>query len=467
MSGKVRAKTPDSYQGSRRFKGRDTCSRHLRVGHVTSIPGRIALSFATLVLLIGLSSHWMYSNFSTAILAAIVGLYFILSAFRLTACLTPRPKDSQIGLTMDWPPYTLLIPLYQESHMIDSLMTHLSRLDYPQQKLQILIICEADDLATIAATTPYIGGSVALILVAKSQIRTKPHALNKALKFATGDIITIYDAEDRPHKAQLKTAASAFHLHPDWAALQAPLRFYNAKKNMLTRQFALEYSALFYVWVPGLARIGCPFPLGGTSNHIRRSLLEDIGGWDSRNVTEDADLSFRIAMMNGTIGYISTPTYEETVEGLTSWHNQRSRWMKGFMQTYNLHMHAPFSPSGWAGFTRLLTLHLTLGAALMSGLFHLPFVVMTLTSILAFNRHLAFPYIPDWFAYSLCVGYGISMLCGVVGAVRSRQAYLIADVVIMPAYWLMLFVPTITALIELKTRPFYWNKTRHGVTDAL
>jgi len=422
MSGKVRAKTPDSYQGSRRFKGRDTCSRHLRVGHVTSIPGRIALSFATLVLLIGLSSHWMYSNFSTAILAAIVGLYFTLSAFRLTACLTPRPKDSQIGLTMDWPPYTLLIPLYQESHMIDSLMTHLSRLDYPQQKLQILIICEADDLATIAATTPYIGGSVALILVAKSQIRTKPHALNKALKFATGDIITIYDAEDRPHKAQLKTAASAFHLHPDWAALQAPLRFYNA---------------------------------------------EDIGGWDSRNVTEDADLSFRIAMMNGTIGYISTPTYEETVEGLTSWHNQRSRWMKGFMQTYNLHMHAPFSPSGWAGFTRLLTLHLTLGAALMSGLFHLPFVVMTLTSILAFNRHLAFPYIPDWFAYSLCVGYGISMLCGVVGAVRSRQAYLIADVVIMPAYWLMLFVPTITALIELKTRPFYWNKTRHGVTDAL
>ncbi len=182
-------------------------------------------------------------------------------------------------------------------------------------------------------------------------------------------------------------------------------------------------------------------------------------------MTEDADISFRIGMLKGEIGYISCPTYEECVINYKSWHNQRSRWMKGYMQTFNLHVQALFKPGGWHGFKRGFCLLITLGAALVSNLFHLPFIVLMLCTTLLLNLDAGFPYIPIWFAYSLGIGYFCSLLCGVIGALRSRQFSLLLSVPFMALYWLLGFFPTLTALVELKTRPYYWNKTMHGVTD--
>ena len=157
--------------------------------------------------------------------------------------------------------------------------------------------------------------------------------MNYALERSNGEFVTIYDAEDRPHPNQLLAAVAAFEARTDWAAVQAPLDYFNDQDNWLTRQFSLEYAALFHVWIPFLVRLNLPFPLGGTSNHIRRSALARVGGWDSHNVTEDADLSFRLAAYGYNIGYIYPPTQEEAVSIFQDWRLQRARWIKGYIQT--------------------------------------------------------------------------------------------------------------------------------------
>lgn len=444
--------------------------------------GLIVVCITVVILVFGLSAIWIDTPFIRSVLLGVVGVYLVVATLRLEACLIPRPHDPALptqDTDMDWPDYTVLVPLFRETQVIDSLVYHLSRLDYPKDKLEIVFICESDDGPTLTALKDYLHAPFSLVQVPRpgSEIRplsqgprTKPNALNYALERTQGALVTIYDAEDRPARKQLKTAARAFAANPHWDALQAPLRFYNAETNGLTRQFALEYAALFYVWVPFLARLGCPFPLGGTSNHIRRRALEAIGGWDAYNVTEDADLSFRLALQGpskkGRLGFINPPTDEEIVIDWRAWTDQRARWMKGFMQTYNVHMLPPFAPGGRTGLLRVFTLNLTLGLTLVSGFFNLPFFLILCVSRGISVAHGHPVFIPDWFLYALGLGYGSGVLCGVVGAIRSRQYSLLRSVPLMPVYWLALFRPTLQALYELWARPFHWHKTEHGVTDT-
>ena len=168
-----------------------------------------------------------------------------------------------------WPRYSVLVPLYKEAAIVTSLMDNLAALDYPQDRLEILMICEADDQETISAVKFNLRAPFKLISVPDSKPKTKPKALNYALEHAQGELVTIYDAEDRPHPQQLKLAAQRFAVDKTLSAIQAPLDYFNVSTNWLTRQFALEYAFLFRVWLPFLARLGLPFPLGGTSNHIR------------------------------------------------------------------------------------------------------------------------------------------------------------------------------------------------------
>jgi len=276
--------------------------------------------------------------------------------------------------------------------------------------------------------------------------------------------MTIYDAEDIPHPKQLKAAIRAFNADNDLGALQAPLDYANAQVNPLTRQFGLEYAALFHVWVPFLSALGLPFPLGGTSNHMRRTALDAIQGWDSHNVTEDADLSFRLAAQNWRLGYITPSTQEEAVSGPKAWHFQRARWMKGYLQTWQCHMRAPFAPGGMKGITRFFTLQLTLGLTLISALFHLP--VMAGVAIYCLYQYLSGSSIniPAPFIASLAISYGAGMLIGAIGAIRAGKLALLFSVPFMPLYWFALCAPTIRALWELRRNPFHWHKTDHGIS---
>jgi len=232
----------------------------------------------------------------------------------------------------------------------------------------------------------------------------------------------------------------------------------------LTRQFALEYAALFHVWIPFLVKLNLPFPLGGTSNHLRRSTLEQVGGWDSYNVTEDADLSFRLAAHRHNIGYIHPPTQEEAVSIYKDWKLQRTRWIKGYIQTWDIHMMSAFTPGGWRGIIRFFTLQLTLGITLLSILFYTPFVlIFPIVAVVLWWVNIPLEISVTYgltFIFSICVG----CLIGLVGAHRAAKPGLMRYALSMPLYWLLLFEPAGRAVIEFKDKRFHWHKTPHGVS---
>ena len=387
------------------------------------------------------------------------------AGFRLTACFLTKPKNYGLAENAsDLPIYTLLVPLFHEVQMVEQLMEGLDRLRYPSEKLDIILITEDVDPFTTAVVAENLRSPYRHIIVPKGTPQTKPRALNYALKSAVGEFVTIYDAEDQPHPDQLLAAIAAFEARPDWAAVQAPLDYFNDQDNWLTRQFSLEYAALFHVWIPFLVRLSLPFPLGGTSNHMRRNALDEVGGWDSHNVTEDADLSFRLAAYGHNIGYIHPATQEEAVSIFRDWQLQRARWIKGYIQTWDVHMAKPFAPGGIRGMLRFMTLQLTLGITLISILFYTPVVV----GLPIFALVLWWVKVPFDFglAYSLTFIFSISIGCliGMVGAHRSGKEKLIKSALSMPLYWLLLFAPAMRAISELKGKRFLWHKTRHGVS---
>ena len=385
-----------------------------------------------------------------------------LCALRPRADASPRIPDAAL------PRYTVIVPLFREAHMIPSLVSALSASDYPHDKLDIVFACEAVDPDTCAAAKAASIGMFRTVVVPPAvpggEPQTKPRALNAVLAVSDSELVTIYDAEDRPHPGQLRAAAQAFAAHPDWVALQAPLDYFNTGDGWIARQFGLEYAGLFHVQLPALDRLGLPFPLGGTSNHMRRAELEAVGGWDPYNVTEDADLAFRLAGADRhrRIGWIAPPTQEEACARFRPWFNQRSRWLKGYIQTWLVHMNAPLV-GGWR---RALMLQLTLGVTLLSVLFYAP--VMLSFGLWALANRLGVVEAPLPPIYLGALGF--SLLCGMavgaLGAVRADKPELLSSVLSMPLYWLMLFPPLVQAIWELRVRPFHWHKTEHGVTGA-
>ncbi len=407
--------------------------------------------------------------------------FFVLfmAAFRIFALLITI-KDSHPPQAKDqdtvWPTFTILVPLYKEAHMVKDLVKYLLQTNYPLDLLDIVLVVEQDDLATCCAAKLVSAAPVRVFEVPPSEPRTKPKALNAAFEATPrsriGDIITVYDAEDRPHPDQLRQAALAFIADPKIAVAQAPLGYFNDEQNLLTALFAVEYAALFHVWNPALARLGIPFTLGGTSNHIRRDILEKCGGWDPHNVTEDADLSFRINALNGRnhrlkIATISPPTQEEAVDNLRGWTCQRSRWLKGFMQTWCVHMR--FQKQGPSGENfslrpraqNIFSLHITVGATVLAAFMHLPSLILMAFIYWHGAQNILPTGLPLIAIYTGILGYGAAILTGLIGVLRADRPHLAKYVVLMPFYWLLYFWPALIAAYEIVFSPAYWRKTKH------
>ena len=283
------------------------------------------------------------STTRTALMLVVSFPFFVVVLFRIIVLLTViSGKQRSAGPLRDrltegeLPQYAVLVPLFREAAVLPDLIEALSRLDYPTAKLDCILVLEASDLKTIAiARAMPLPPFMRIVVVPDCAPRTKPKALNYALQVARGELIAVYDAEDVPDPQQLRMAAQAFaNGDPRIVCVQASLAIHNASETLITRQFALEYAALFEGLLPALARFRLPVPLGGTSNHFRRSFLEISGGWDPHNVTEDADLGIRIARSGGMIATIASVTWEEAPTRLKPWIGQRTRWLKGWMQTY-------------------------------------------------------------------------------------------------------------------------------------
>lgn len=395
--------------------------------------------------------------------------FLLAAAWRMAAIFLSARRGSPPPEPDAWPPYAVIVALRHEAEMIPQLVARLTRLDYPDDRLRGFLVIEADDDRTLAAAHACPRPDWLSVLIAPpGRPMTKPRALNVALSHVDQGLVTIYDAEDEPHPDQLREAAARFACgDPRLACLQAPLRIRppshpDRRRPFLDRQFAAEYAGLFEVVLPAMARLGLPFPLGGTSNHFRVDLLRAVGGWDPWNVTEDADLAFRLWRMGRRLGVMDSPTWETPPGDLQIWLPQRTRWLKGYMQTWLVHTRAPLGLGGRG----LISLLLTLGLALASAALHAPILALMTALILTAASYGAAPAVPPVAWMVLAVGAASSWLSLLVGCRRAGVSYGLRDMVAAPLYWSLLSLAFVHAAWRLALQPFSWEKTPHAPDAA-
>lgn len=435
---------------------------------------QIAVLIAVVVL-VSMLGLLLPAGLAWTALSVVAGLFFLaVIALRLLCLMRPLPTASHCTgplCEQDLPVYSILVPLFRETSVLSQLLWALTRLDYPRHKLDIkLILEESDILMQRAVAGIRLPPQFEVIVVPCGKPQTKPRALNYALRFARGELLTIFDAEDIPDPGQLRLAAETFAgLSREVACLQARLVFYNPSENWLARQFTIEYATLFGLVLPTLANHRLPFLLGGTSNHFRTDILRSIGGWDPFNVTEDADLGLRFARLGYASATLNTQTCEEANVKLGNWIRQRARWLKGFLATWLVHMREParlVEELGASGFWAVQVQ--TLGV-FASALLH-PFCLGG-TIVLLFMENPLAPepgiFIAALAGLNLAVlvsGYAVTMIAGAraLRLLGIRGWFL--PLATMPAYWLLMSVAAWLALWQFITAPSHWNKTEHGLS---
>ena len=382
----------------------------------------------------------------------------------------PTPDELAAVPDEDLPRYTILIPLYRETEVLKRLVQGLSEMDYPAEKLDIQLMLEEDDDETIAAARAMdLPAQFRCVVVPEGQPKHKPRACNYGLELSEADLLVIYDAEDRPEPDQLRKAAVAFGMVPEHVAcLQARLNYYNQRQNLLTRWFTQEYSTWFDLFLPGLTASRAPVPLGGTSNHFRVSVLKELRGWDPFNVTEDCDLGVRLHAEGHRTGMLHSTTWEEANSAVWNWIRQRSRWVKGYIQTYLVHMRNPVAlrrSLGWRGFWGF---QMTVGGSFLCFLLNPVYWLMT-----------ALWFLTHWSVISTIfppLVYGLGLVCcfvgnfafiylAVAGCMQRGYFDLVKYAILTPVYWLMMSVGAYKGFFQLITRPHYWEKTQHGLFE--
>ncbi len=405
----------------------------------------------------------LLSNFATTALRAVALLSFLRPP--------PQPPDtasiSRMADHRKRPRVSVLIPLFHEDKVIPALLGAMTALTYPKELLDIKILLEAhDDITQKALRDATLPHWVDVLVVPADTLQTKPRAMNYALPFCTGSIIGIYDAEDRPDPDQIdKVVTHLMQAAPKVAAVQCNLDYYNTDDNWLSRCFTIEYSAWFRVIMRGMQRLGLPLPLGGTSVFMRRGALEQVGGWDAHNVTEDADLGMRLARFGYRCEMVNSTTWEEANKVPFGWVKQRSRWIKGFIITWISQMRHPLGlrkDLGWAGFLGLQIVLLgTATAFLLAPVFWLMWLGV-------FGVEWGFiALMPDWFwrmaFIGLLLGEGVMIAISVLAIAIKRKFALLPYILTMPLYWPIGTIAAYKALYEIIFAPFYWDKTTHGL----
>jgi cellulose synthase/poly-beta-1,6-N-acetylglucosamine synthase-like glycosyltransferase len=427
----------------------------------------VALAWATKATLVALTAAG-----SLAFLAAVL--------FKFVVCLVGARHERDEGITDaevaalrddELPVYTVLVPVYREANVVADLLENLGSLDYPREKLEILLLLEEDDVETIeaarAASPPE---NFTFVIVPDGMPKTKPKACNVGLFFARGELLVIYDAEDRPDPDQLKKAVIAFRKGDErLVCVQAALNYWNDEENGLTRMFTLEYSFWFDYMLPGLDALNLPIPLGGTSNHFRTDALRQLGGWDPFNVTEDADLGIRASALGCTVGVVNSTTYEEANRNRHNWVRQRSRWIKGYMQTLLVHLRHPVQLARTAGVRQSLAFALLIGGTPFTFLLTPPLLALFALSLVVPTGTLS-ELFPEWVLWvslaNLLLGNAAMVYVSMMGAFKRKRYRLVPWAVVNPAYWLLHAIASYKALWQLITRPHYWEKTLHGLSTV-
>jgi cellulose synthase/poly-beta-1,6-N-acetylglucosamine synthase-like glycosyltransferase len=377
---------------------------------------------------------------------------------------------------VDYPIYSILLPVFmEEKSVLEQLFDAISNLDYPENRLQVLLILESTDYETIEHLKD-INSELHydLIIVPNFKPQTKAKACNYALNFIKGEYVVIFDADDIPAPDQLKLVVDKFRNNDkNLGCIQAKLNYYNADENILTRLFSLEYAILFDRLLPSLAQENYPLPLGGTSNHFRADVLKQLRGWDIYNLAEDAEIGMRLAIHGYRTETIDSYTAEESPVTIRAWLKQRSRWLKGFIQTYLLYLQRNKNLTDQIGSRKaFISMHFMLGISTLSLLITPLMLVFGISLIMGYtviNSELN-KFILTF--ASLTTGLWIvSSLYQTVKTIESsiflRQMSKMKKIILTltyPIYFILHVMAALYAIFDLIRRPFYWSKTKHGVT---
>ena len=436
--------------------------------HSTTLQ-RPALAFAAILVAFALMHPlgFAFAAFGLAVFAMLAS-----NAMKFIALLVMRradPAPQTPPLIAHLPTVSIMVALYRESDIAPRLAARLSKLDYPRDLLDILLVVEAEDQMTrTALQLADLPGWMRVIVVPGGSVKTKPRALNYALDHCRGAIIGVYDAEDAPEPDQIRKVVDRFHQRgPQVVCLQGVLDFYNPHTNWLARCFTIEYAAWFRMFLPGIERMGLAVPLGGTTLFFRRRALEELGGWDAQNVTEDADLGLRLARHGYRTELLPTTTFEEANCRPIPWVKQRSRWIKGYMMTWLTHMRDPRLLWAQLGPRRFIGFQVQfLGSVLQSLLapllwsfwlvpLGLPHPVVQALNPVAFTTLYAGMFAITAFTISF----------DIAGLRRTGHRLNPLWAVTLTVYHMLGTFAACKALLELLTKPFYWDKTSHGHFD--
>lgn len=397
-------------------------------------------------------------------------LFLIYRSFRGQAEVSFSQRQLREVRDRDLPIYSVLCPMYKEAYILPQFIKGLERLDWPKDKLDVIVLLECDDIESIATfKNMSVPNYMRMLVVPDSIPKTKPKACNYGLGHAKGEFMVIFDAEDIPDPMQLKKAYLGFKtLGPHVKCIQAKLNFYNSNQNLLTRFFTIEYSMWFNLVLTGLAALETVIPLGGTSNHFRTEDLKKIKAWDPFNVTEDADLGLRLFKSGYKTVILDSVTLEEGNSNLGNWIRQRSRWIKGYMQTYFVHTKETIGFFKKRGIHAII-FHMVIGAKIM---FILVNPALWIITLFYFGMYwLVGPTIdkiyPPYVLYpaitSLIFGNYLYLFTHIMGCIKNNQWSLIKYVYLIPIYWIIISIAGFAAFYQLIFKPFYWEKTVHGL----
>jgi glycosyltransferase XagB len=436
--------------------------RNVLIGLVIAVAvGAVLDPRLTVIVLVG----WATVSY---LVAVIYRAYLFARSSKVDALEIVTDEDALLVPESELPFYTVMIPAYREASVINKLIGKLAELDYPAERLEVLILVEEDDQETLdALRTADPPQHFQMVVVPPAEPRTKPKALNFGLTLARGDIIAVYDVEDAPDILQLRRAAVALlRCGPEVGCLQAKLSYSNAMQNIINRWFTIEYSMWFSFFLPGLASLNAPIPLGGTSNHFRRSALRALGGWDPYNVTEDCDLGIRMFREQYQIKVLESTTLEEANSDFVNWAKQRSRWYKGYLQTFLILLRSPWTLVRQIRPKGMLHLCAFVGGTPVLAVLNPIFWILTVVWFTAHPEVLKqiFPA-PVYYIGLLLWAFGNFLLwyLTVLTARHTRSEGLVMAAVLVPVYWVMMSIAAAKAILQLATTPSFWEKTTHGL----
>lgn len=436
-----------------------TWSPRSRVGPVFGLIGLLALLSAAPKL--GL----------TLLVFVAVATLILFVSLRVSGALaflcSKRPKDTAASIPLQQPRVSIMVPLYKEREIAGALIQRLQRLTYPKALLDVILVLEQEDAVTRSALANVdLPSWIRTVEVPElNGLTTKPRAMNYALDFCRGDFLGVWDAEDAPQPDQIERVVNHFmQAPPEVVCLQGALDYYNPRTNWRSRCFTIEYNSWFRVILPGIARLGLVVPLGGTTFFFRRDKLLELGGWDAHNVTEDADLGVRLSRAGYRTEMVDTATYEEANFRAWPWVKQRSRWLKGFMVTYLVHMRDPrrlCRDLGWWKFFGMQAFFLgTIGQFLLA-----PVLWMFWLTALGLHNPLLqaiSPQVQTCLIWLFLAAEGLNAAIGVLAVSARERRFLLQWIPAMLLYYPLGVIAAYKALWELAVKPFFWDKTEHG-----